>query len=142
MVLDVNTILMELEIRIDKLKQFEVETESPEMKKVQEIRRREYENFKFWIEARMMTGDNVRVPKISTGEPSNLATYRNIALLLSSNHEEAAAVKFFDEIISKSSHGPNEIVLADESQMMELIKHLVSQNKLDGILKGNAISDL
>lgn len=51
MVLDVNTILMELEIRIDKLKEFEENEESLERKKIQEIRRKEYENFKCWIEA-------------------------------------------------------------------------------------------
>jgi len=48
---------MELDIRIEKLKTFEEQAKSPELKKVQEIRRHEYESFKFWIEAqRSMEG--------------------------------------------------------------------------------------
>lgn len=46
-----NKIMMELDIRINKLKLFEVEEESPERREVQKIRRQEYENFKSWIEA-------------------------------------------------------------------------------------------
>ena len=38
---------------------------------------------------------------ISTGEPSNLETYRNIALALTGN-KNSKAVKFFDKKIQES----------------------------------------
>jgi len=62
--------------------------------------------------------------KISTGEPSNLKTYRNIALILSGS-EESKAVKFFDEKIAQSPNGENEEVVADESQMLYLIMSML-----------------
>jgi len=62
--------------------------------------------------------------KISTGEPSNLKTYRNIALILSGS-EESKAVKFFDEKIAQSPNGKNEEVVADESQMLYLIMSML-----------------
>ena len=39
---------------------------------------------------------------ISTGEPSNLETYRNIALALSLQNENSKAVKFIDKKIQES----------------------------------------
>ena len=39
---------------------------------------------------------------ISTGEPSTLKTYRNIALALSFGNENTEVVKFFDDKIAKS----------------------------------------
>lgn len=62
--------------------------------------------------------------KISTGEPSNLKTYRNIALILSGS-EESKAVKFFDEKIAQSPNGENEEVVVDESQMLYLIMSML-----------------
>jgi len=62
--------------------------------------------------------------KISTGEPSNLKTYRNIALILTGS-EESKAVKFFDEKIAQSPNGENEEVVADESQMLYLIMSML-----------------
>ena len=56
--------------------------------------------------------------KISTGEPSTLGTYRKIALALSGD-ENSPAVKFFDAKIAEQ--GENEVVVADESQVMALI---------------------
>ena len=57
--------------------------------------------------------------KISTGEPSTLGTYRKIALSLSD--ENSRAVKFFDEKIDNSPNGEDELVLADETQMLNII---------------------
>lgn len=59
--------------------------------------------------------------KISTGEPSNLKTYRSIALVIGGFDENNPAVKFIDEKIKQSKNGEKEIVLADESQMVHLL---------------------
>jgi len=64
-----------------------------------------------------------KIPTISTGEPSILATYRGIALVLSGNDKDSKAVKFFDDKIAEQ--GADEIVLASESQMLHLIKNLL-----------------
>jgi len=61
---------------------------------------------------------------ISTGEPSTLGTYRNIALILSGS-KDSKAVQFFDKKIEQSPNAENEIVIADETQMMVLIAELV-----------------
>ena len=44
---------------------------------------------------------------ISTGEPSNLETYRNIALALTGN-KNSKAVKFFDKKIKESPNKEKE----------------------------------
>lgn len=62
--------------------------------------------------------------KISTGQLSNLATYREIALVISGFDAESPAVAFIDRIISESSNGANEEVVADESQMIYMLFHL------------------
>lgn len=64
--------------------------------------------------------------KISTGEPSNLKTYRNIAIIISGG-EDTKAVKFLDKRIAESPRGENEEVLADESQMIYLIMKLTQE---------------
>lgn len=61
---------------------------------------------------------------ISTGEPSNLKTYRNIALILSGN-KDSKAVKFFDKKIKESHKGEEEEVIQDENQMIYLIMNLI-----------------
>lgn len=58
---------------------------------------------------------------ISTGEPSTLKTYRNIALVISGFDENNKAVKFIDNKIIESKNGENEEVIADESQMIYLL---------------------
>ncbi len=62
--------------------------------------------------------------RISTGEISNLKTYRKVALALSGS-EDSRAVKFFDERISESPNGEEEIVIADETQMIYLIMSMI-----------------
>ena len=47
---------------------------------------------------------------ISTGEPSNLETYRNIALALSLQNENSKAVKFFDKKIQESPNKEKEVI--------------------------------
>ena len=47
---------------------------------------------------------------ISTGEPSNLETYRNIALALSLQNENSKAVKFFDKKIKESPNKEKEVI--------------------------------
>ena len=63
---------------------------------------------------------------ISTGEPSNLETYRNIALALSLQNENSKAVKFFDKKIQES---PNK-----EREVIHLILTLIKE-ELDDILQ-------
>ena len=70
---------------------------------------------------------------ISTGEPSNLETYRNIALALTGN-KNSKAVKFFDKKIKESPNKEKEEVIADERQMMYLILTLIKE-ELDVILQ-------
>ena len=47
---------------------------------------------------------------ISTGEPSNLETYRNIALALSLQNENSKAVKFIDKKIKESPNKEKEVI--------------------------------
>ena len=69
---------------------------------------------------------------ISTGEPSNLETYRNIALALSLQHENSKAVKFIDKKIQESPNKEKEEVIADEREVIHLILTLIKE-KLDDI---------
>lgn len=64
---------------------------------------------------------------ISTGEPANLETYRNIALALTEN-KNSKAVKFFDKKIQESPNKEKEEVIADESQTMYLILTLIKED--------------
>ncbi len=65
--------------------------------------------------------------RISTGEISNLKTYREIAYAMGGG--ESNATIFFDEKIKVSKNGENEIVIADESQTLFLILTLVQKAK-------------
>ena len=47
---------------------------------------------------------------ISTGEPSNLETYRNIALALSLQNENSKAVKFINKKIQESPNKEKEVI--------------------------------
>ena len=69
---------------------------------------------------------------ISTGEPSNLETYRNIALALSLQNENSKAVKFFDKKIQESPNKEKEEVIADEREVIHLILTLIKED-LDDI---------
>lgn len=57
--------------------------------------------------------------KISTGEPSTLGTYRNIAHIMNGGDEESEGVKFIDKKIAEQ--GVDMEVIADESQMIYLL---------------------
>ena len=71
---------------------------------------------------------------ISTGEPSNLETYRNIALALSLQNENSKAVKFIDKKIQESPNKEKEEVIADEREVIHLILTLIKE-ELDDILQ-------
>jgi hypothetical protein len=62
---------------------------------------------------------------ISTGEPSNLRTYRAMALALSGD-ENSRVVKFFDEKIANCPHGADEEVIAHETQVLYLIMSMIT----------------
>jgi hypothetical protein len=68
------------------------------------------------------------VPKISSGDPSTLKTYRRIALALTGS-EESEAVKFFDKKIKESLNGEDEVVIQAESQVMFLIGSMMRDKK-------------
>ena len=70
---------------------------------------------------------------ISTGEPANLETYRNIALALTGN-KNSKAVKFFDKKIQESPNKEKEEVIADEREVIHLILTLIKE-ELDDILQ-------
>ena len=65
---------------------------------------------------------------ISTGEPSNLETYRNIALALSLQNENSKAVKFIDKKIKESPNKEKEEVIADEREAIHLILTLIKED--------------
>ena len=69
---------------------------------------------------------------ISTGEPSNLETYRNIALALAWQNENSKAVKFIDKKIKESPNKEKEEVIADEREVIHLILTLIKE-ELDDI---------
>ena len=69
---------------------------------------------------------------ISTGEPSNLETYRNIALALALQNENTKAVKFIDKKIQESPNKEKEEVIADEREVIHLILTLIKE-ELDDI---------
>mgnify|MGYP002672313352 FL=1 len=68
---------------------------------------------------------------ISTGEPSNLETYRNIALALSLQNENSKAVKFIDKKIQESPNKEKEEVIADEREVIHLILTLIKEDLND-----------
>ena len=70
---------------------------------------------------------------ISTGEPSTLETYREIAWVLSGD-EESEAVKFFDKKIAESPNVAQEVVVADERQMLYLIVSMLKQPEDNHVL--------
>ena len=67
---------------------------------------------------------------ISTGEPANLETYRNIALALTGN-KNSKAVKFFDKKIQESPNKEKEEVIADEREVIHLILTLIKEDLND-----------
>ena len=68
---------------------------------------------------------------ISTGEPSNLETYRNIALALSLQNENSKAVKFIDKKIQESPNQEKEEVIAAEREVIHLILTLIKEDLND-----------
>ena len=67
---------------------------------------------------------------ISTGEPSNLETYRNIALALTGN-KNSNVVKFIDKKIQESPNKEKEEVIADEREVIHLILTLIKEDLND-----------
>lgn len=61
------------------------------------------------------------IPVISTGQPSTLKTYREIALIMNGMEDSSRAVKFIDAKIAESPNGENEIVIAPETQMIHVL---------------------
>lgn len=76
--------------------------------------------------------------RISTGEISNLKSYRRIALAISMN-ENSDVVRWFDEEISKAPNGEHEQVLAEESKMLSFIMEMIAnenrpeESSVDGL---------
>jgi len=70
--------------------------------------------------------------KISTGQPSNLATYRDIAIAFvgTKNHK---AVKYFDNLINHEPKGEEGEIITDESQMLLLITQLAFDSSVKDI---------
>ena len=68
---------------------------------------------------------------ISTGEPSKLETYRNIALAVSLQNENSKAVKFIDKKIQESPNKEKEEVIADEREVIHLILTLIKEDLND-----------
>ena len=67
---------------------------------------------------------------ISTGEPSNLEIYRNIALALT-GHKHSNVVKFIDKKIQESPNKEKEEVIADEREVIYLILTLIKEDLND-----------
>lgn len=65
--------------------------------------------------------------KISTGQPSILKTFREIAYRLSGKDETNPAVKHFDKRIEEAPHGENEEVIADEKEVLKIIVSLLRE---------------
>jgi hypothetical protein len=59
------------------------------------------------------------MPILSTGHPSTLATYRMLSAALFG--EGSQAVAFLDDKIKESPNGADEVVIADETQMLLLL---------------------
>lgn len=110
-------VLAELDIRIEKIRAFEEQAKTEDIRRFQAIRLNEYLNFRNWILLHMEEDPK---KKISTGEPNTLGTYKKIALAISGGRE-TEATRFMDKKIEESPQGENEIVLADERQMLILL---------------------
>lgn len=63
----------------------------------------------------------MEAPKLSTGDPSTLGTYKKLARIFGDK-----AVSFIDGKIAESPNGENEIVIADESQMIMVLASLAA----------------
>lgn len=57
--------------------------------------------------------------KLSTGQDATLGNYRALASVVFGN--DSAATKFLDTKISESPNGRDEEVIADETQMIQLL---------------------
>ena len=68
--------------------------------------------------------------KLSTGQDSTLGVYRDLVATILG--EASPATKYLDEKIADSPKGRDEEVLADESQMLHLIKSLHANKQEQG----------
>ena len=65
---------------------------------------------------------------LSTGEPSTLGTYKKIAKIFSEK-----AVDFIQTRINESPNGEDEIVIADERQVLFLLATLSEQDEKEKV---------
>jgi hypothetical protein len=63
----------------------------------------------------------IEVPKLSTGDPSTLGSYRKLTLAF---FGEGPALAFIDQHIADDPDGEAGVVIADERQMIYLLMSL------------------
>lgn len=66
--------------------------------------------------------------KLSTGQPSTLGTYRQIALQLSNGDSSSEAVQYFDRLIAEAVNGADEEVTENETRMMIKISRMLHKS--------------
>jgi len=64
------------------------------------------------------------VPTISTGQVSNLATYLGIAKFFGQE-----AVAFINQKIEEATHGADEIVITEETQVLRMFAEITSESR-------------
>jgi hypothetical protein len=67
------------------------------------------------------------IPVMSTGQPSTLKSYRQLAAAFFG--ADGAAVRFIDEHIAADPDGEDGVVIADEGQMIYLFVQLTKGEK-------------
>ena len=71
--------------------------------------------------------DKDRVPILSTGDPSTLASY--LKLCMATFGADSPATVFIEDKIRSSRRGGSEVVLAAESQVVALLVSMVVREK-------------
>lgn len=61
--------------------------------------------------------------KLTTGQDSTLGNYRSLTITVFGKDNKA--VEFLDQKIADAANGENEEVLADETQMIQLIQSML-----------------
>lgn len=64
---------------------------------------------------------------LSTGDPSTLGSYLKLSKTFFG--EDSKATKFIEDKISKSKIGEDEEVIAEEGQMVHVLRNLASQDQ-------------
>lgn len=68
-----------------------------------------------------------QIPRISTGQPSTLKTYREIAFALG-GFKDNKATSFLDEKIKTAKEGENAEVIQEEGQMIMLLINIIQES--------------